>query len=141
MFAFTFYFFSFILAYFDCKRRLVPNIILVAQVTLLALFGYFDAHIAIYSLLIPLFILFFFVIILLIKPSMILGGGDIKYMMVAGFYLEPLLFPFFLLISGIVQMLFLIFFQKFKKRRTAPMVPAMLIAAAVSEAMFIMEVI
>ena len=72
---------------------------------------------------------------------MILGGGDIKYMMVAGFYLEPLLFPFFLLISGIVQMLFLIFFQKFKKRRTAPMVPAMLIAAAVSEAMFIMEVI
>lgn len=64
---------------------------------------------------------------------MILGGGDIKYMMLIALYLNPYLFPLFILLTGVVQTLFLLFFQKFKRRRVAPMVPAMFIATALSE--------
>lgn len=80
--------------------------------------------------------MFLFVIILLIMPKTILGGGDIKYMMVIAIYLEPILFPLFLLVTGIVQMLFLIFYQKYKKRRVAPMAPAMFIAVILSKIFF-----
>lgn len=65
-------------------------------------------------------------------PKTILGGGDIKYMMIIAIYLEPLYFPLFLLLSGLVQMLFLLFFTKFKKRKVAPMAPAMFLAVIIT---------
>jgi Flp pilus assembly protein protease CpaA len=64
---------------------------------------------------------------------MILGGGDIKYFMVVAIYLTPLYFPIFLLFCGIFQMILLIYFQKIKKRRTAPMAPAILISVFFTE--------
>lgn len=67
---------------------------------------------------------------------MILGGGDIKYMMLVGLYISPILFPLFLLCTGIIQTLFLFYFQKIKKRRVAPMVPAMFMAVILSEIAF-----
>jgi len=67
---------------------------------------------------------------------MILGGGDIKYMMLIALYLNPFLFSLFILLTGIIQTCFLIFFQKFKRRRVAPMVPAMFLAVILCELAF-----
>lgn len=69
-------------------------------------------------------------------PKIILGGGDIKYIMVIAIYLEPLLFPLFILSTGMIQMFFLIYFQKVKKRRVAPMAPAIFLAVIISEILF-----
>ena len=74
---------------------------------------------------------------MLLKPNMILGGGDIKYMMLVAVYLNPLLFPLFLLTTGVVQTVFLIYKQYYKKRRVAPMVPAMFISVGIVELLFI----
>ena len=49
-------------------------------------------------------------------------------MMAIAIYIEPLLFPLFLLCTGIFQMFFLFYFQRIKKRRVAPMAPAMFLA-------------
>jgi Flp pilus assembly protein protease CpaA len=67
---------------------------------------------------------------------MILGGGDIKYMMLVAVYLEPVLFPMFLLITGLVQTAFLVYKQYFKKRRIAPMIPAMFVAVVFTEILY-----
>ena len=67
---------------------------------------------------------------------MILGGGDIKYMMLVALFIPPILFPLFLLLAGVVQTLFLLYFQQIKKRRVAPMVPAMFLAVILSEIAF-----
>ena len=140
LFTLTFFFHSIILVYFDCKRRLVPNEIVVSLFFTLSVFGIVENRISIYSFVVCLLILFFFVIILLVSKNMILGGGDIKYMMAVGLFLEPLQFPLFLLISGILQTLFLLYFQKFRKRRVAPMVPAMFIAVIMTLLAYELEV-
>jgi uncharacterized membrane protein len=44
-----------------------------------------------------------------------------------------MLFPLFLIISGICQTLFLLYFQKIKKRRVAPMAPAIFLAVMISQ--------
>lgn len=136
LFSLFFYVFSIFLAYFDCKRFLVPNDLTYPLFALLLLFGYIESQINVYSIIILFTVLIFFVIIILINRTMILGGGDIKYMMLVALYLPPLLFPLFLLFTGIIQTLFLIFFQKFKRRRVAPMVPAMFIAVILCEIAF-----
>lgn len=133
----SFYIFSTILALLDCKRYFVPNNILVTLLLFILIFGYFEEHLNIISFIISLSVLLFFVIILLINRKIILGGGDIKYMMVVALYINPLVFPLFILLTGIVQTLFLLFYQKLKGRRVAPMVPAMLIATALSELLYI----
>lgn len=61
------------------------------------------------------------------------GGGDIKYLLVTAIYLEPLVFALFLVLSGVLQLLFLVFYKRIKKRRFAPMIPAMVLAVALSE--------
>lgn len=133
LFTLFFYIFSIFLSFFDCKKRIVPNDLTYVLFIILLTFGYIEDQLNVYSLIISLSVLIFFVIIILIKPTMILGGGDIKYMMLVALYISPILFPLFLLNTGIVQMIFLLYFQKIKKRRTAPMVPAMFIAVIISE--------
>lgn len=140
LFTLSFYFLSVILVYFDCKRFLVPNEIIFSLFSLLIVFGIIEEQLTIYSFMVCLLILVFFVILLLVSKNIILGGGDIKYMMIVGLYIEPILFPLFLLISGILQTLFLLFFQKFRKRRIAPMVPAMFIAVILTQAAYKLEV-
>lgn len=63
---------------------------------------------------------------------MVLGGGDIKYIMVIAIFLEPILFPFFLITTGLTQSMFLIYAQYVKKKKVAPMVPAMLLAVIIT---------
>lgn len=129
LFDISFYIFSFLLSYLDCTKYKIPNITLFTLLLFLLIFGYFENQLNLYSFIISFAILIFFVIILLISPKIILGGGDIKYMMVIAIYIQPLLFPLFLLFTGISQMFFLLYFQKIKKRRVAPMAPAMFLAA------------
>jgi Flp pilus assembly protein protease CpaA len=136
IFTISFYIFSLILSYLDCTKYRIPNITIGALLIILLIFGYLENQLNIYSFIISFLILVFFVIILLITPTIILGGGDIKYMMVIAIYLEPLLFPLFILSTGILQMFFLIYFQKVKKRRVAPMAPPMFLAVIISEILF-----
>ena len=132
MFEIVFYVFSSLLAYLDYKRFIVPNIILLTLLLMLVVFGFIENRLNIYSILISLSILLFFSCIILINRKMVLGGGDIKYMMIIAIFLEPMLFPFFLVITGIVQSLFLVFAQVVQKKQKSAMVPAMFIAVIVS---------
>lgn len=133
IFSISFYTFSLLLSYTDCTRYKIPNITIITLFLFLIIFGALESKISLYSVIISFTILIFFVILLLIMPKVILGGGDIKYMMAIAIYLDPLLFPLFLLSTGIIQTFFLIFFQKFKKRRVAPMAPAMFLAVIISQ--------
>ena len=133
LFTLSFYIFSIFLSYADCTKFKIPNVILGTLFLFLLIFGYLENQLNLYSFIVSLSILLFFVIILLVAPKMILGGGDIKYMMVIAVYLPPLYFSLFLLLSGITQMIMLIFIQKFKRRKVAPMAPAMFIAVVITE--------
>jgi len=133
MFEIIFYVFSFFLAYIDYKKFIVPNKILFILLIMLIVFGLFEDKLNISSFLISFFVLVFFSISILINPSMILGGGDIKYMMIVAIFLQPVLFPFFLIITGVVQSLFLIYFQQIQKKQKVAMVPAMFIAVVMSQ--------
>jgi leader peptidase (prepilin peptidase)/N-methyltransferase len=125
MFIISFYIFSLFLSYTDCKRFIVPNSTLTAMLLMMIVFGFFDEKIYISSIVLCFLILLFFIVLLLVKPNMILGGGDIKYMIIVGFYLGIYNFPLFLIITGILQSLVLLYVKKRKKRKIAPMVPLM----------------
>jgi len=140
IFHISFYIFSLLVSYTDCTRYKIPNITIFTLLIFLLIFGYFEDQLSLYSFLISFTILTFFVIMLLIMPKTILGGGDIKYMMVIAIYIEPLLFPLFLLSTGIIQMLFLIYYQKIKKRRVAPMAPAMFLAVIITKLLFLLKI-
>ena len=128
LFHISFYVFSIFLSYFDCKKRISPNNIALLLLIFLLLFGFLEDMLNIYSFFLSFLVLVFFISLLLLKPKMILGGGDIKYMMLVALYINPFLFPHFLLSTGLIQTLFLLYFTKILKRRTAPMVPAMFLS-------------
>ena len=140
MFTFTFYLFSFLLSYLDCTRFIVPNVILTTCLVLLLFFGYFEQQLNIYSFILSISVLLFFIFLMLLNPTMILGGGDIKYMMLVAIYIEPILFALFILVTGIVQTIFLIYKQYYKKRRVAPMVPAMFISVFITEMLYLYDI-
>jgi len=133
LFYFTFYIFSLLLSYTDCTKFIVPNIIVATMALMLLYIRWMEDKIYISSFIIPVLILAFFIIILLIIPTTILGGGDIKYMMVVGFFLPSLVFPLFLLVSGILQTLALLYAKKVKKRRVVAMVPLMFVSVLISQ--------
>lgn len=80
-----------------------------------------------------LIVLLFFIVLMLLNKAMILGGGDIKYMMAVALYLGVSSFALFLIITGILQTLSLLYVQKVRKRRVAPMVPMMFLAVIMVE--------
>ncbi len=129
----SFYIFSLLLSYTDCTKYKIPNITILTLIIFLIIFGLLENKLNLYSIAISFAILIFFVIILIAMPKAILGGGDIKYIMVVALFLEPMLFPLFLIISGICQAFFLLYFQKIKKRRVAPMAPAIFLAVIISQ--------
>ncbi len=133
IFTLSFYIFSVLLSYLDCTRYKIPNLTLFTLLLFLIIFGLIENELKLYSFAISLIILVFFVTILIIMPKSILGGGDIKYMMVISIYLDPILFPHFLLLTGLMQLFFLLYFQKIKKRKVAPMAPAMFLAVIGTE--------
>ena len=133
MFEIIFYVFSFILAYIDYKKAIVPNDILLSMFLMLVIFGILESKLNVISFFIALLVLFFFSILVLINRKMILGGGDIKYMMVVAIFIEPLLFPFFLVITGIFQSILLIFVKTVDQKNSAVMVPSMVLSVVISD--------
>ncbi|MEA3384045.1 MAG: prepilin peptidase [Campylobacterota bacterium] len=132
LFSFTFYIFSLLLSYTDCVEFRVPNVILGTMGLMLLYFGIIEDKVYISSFVVPILILCFFIVLLLLKPKMILGGGDIKYMMVVGFFLPYLVFPLFLIVTGVLQTFALLYKQNVKKRRIVAMVPIMFIAVIIT---------
>ena len=133
LFSVVFYIFSVLLSYTDCTRFKVPNVIVGTMSVMLLFFGIIEDKIYLSSFIVPLIILSFFIAILLLMPKMILGGGDIKYMMIVGFYLPYLVFPLFLLISGVLQTITLLYAQKVRKRRVVAMVPVMFASVVIAQ--------
>ncbi len=131
MFTISFYIFSLFLSYTDFTRFIVPNILLGAMTFMLLIFGLFEKKIYISSIVLVLGVLLFFIAVMLINRQLILGGGDIKYMMVVALYLGLSSFALFLVITGILQTLSLLYVQKIRKRRVAPMVPMMFLSTVI----------
>ena len=100
---------------------------------MLLYFGLIEDKIHISSFVVPIIVLLFFVALLLLMPKMILGGGDIKYMMVVGLFLPYLVFPLFLLVTGICQTIVLLYAQVVYKRRVVAMVPVMFFSVIVTQ--------
>ncbi len=132
IFNIAFFVFSFFISFLDCTKYKIPNIMLLALLTFLITFGYLENKLNFYSFIFSFTILLFYIIILIVIPKIILGGGDIKYMMVIAIYLSPNLFPIFLICTGLIQLLFLIYYQKIRKRRVAPMAPSMFLSTIVT---------
>lgn len=133
MFTIIFYIFSAFLSYTDFKKFLVPNNILITMSAMLLIFGTLESKIYISSIVLSLMVLFFFIIIMLLNRQMILGGGDIKYMMVIALFLGVKPFAVFLIVTGVLQTIVLLFMQKIKGRRVAAMVPVMFISVIIVE--------
>lgn len=129
----VFYIFSLFLSYSDCKSFTVPNALVFTMFLMMIIFGIFESKIIFSSIVLLLIVLIFFIVLLLIKPNMILGGGDIKYMMIVALYLGIFKFPFFLIITGILQTIFLIYKKRIRKRKIAPMVPIMFLSVILVE--------
>lgn len=100
---------------------------------MLLIFGLIESKIYISSVILSLVILLFFVAIMLINRQLIIGGGDIKYMMIVGLYLGVSSFAVFLIITGILQTFALLYIQIIKKRKIAPMVPIMFLSVIIVE--------
>jgi Flp pilus assembly protein protease CpaA len=133
MFSISFYIFSLFLSYTDFKKFLVPNDLVLTMTLMLLVFGFLDSKIYISSIVLSLGVLIFFSALMLINRNMILGGGDIKYMMLIALFLPLKSFALFLLITGVLQTLALLYIQKIRKRKIAPMVPMMFLAVILVE--------
>ncbi|WP_321313966.1 prepilin peptidase [Halarcobacter sp.] len=131
IFHLSFFIFSFFISYIDFTRYKIPNVMIVTLSIFLIIFGFLENKLIIYSFIILIIFLLFFVTIILLMPKMILGGGDIKYILVITLYLQPISIPIFLIVTGIVQTIFLLYYQKIKKRRVAPMAPAIFLSVII----------
>lgn len=100
---------------------------------MLLVFGFFESKIYISSVVLSVIILFFFIAIMLINRQFIIGGGDIKYMMIVGLYLGVSSFALFLIVTGILQTFTLFYKQKIEKRKIAPMLPVMFLSVIIVE--------
>jgi len=100
---------------------------------MLLYFGLIEEQIYLSSFIVPIIVFCLFIVILLLMPKTILGGGDIKYILVVSFYLPWMLFPLFLIISGLLQTVALLFAQKLHKRRIVAMVPLMFISVIITQ--------
>lgn len=125
MFYIVFYVFSLFLSYLDLKKYIVPNIMLITMFIMLVVFGLLEDRIFINSIYLAFLMFVFFIVIFLLKKDLLLGGGDIKYMLLVTLLFEPIAFFLFVLITGIIQIMFLIYFQNIRKKTMTPMIPSM----------------
>jgi leader peptidase (prepilin peptidase) / N-methyltransferase len=133
IFTISFYIFSLFLSFTDFKKFLVPNDLIITMSLMLLVFGFFESKIYISSIVLSLLILSFFIVIMLINRQFIIGGGDIKYMMIVGLYLGLSSFALFLIVTGILQTITLLYIQNVNKRKIAPMVPVMFLSVIITE--------
>jgi leader peptidase (prepilin peptidase) / N-methyltransferase len=133
IFTISFYIFSLFLSFTDFKKFLVPNDLIITMSLMLLVFGFLESKIYISSIVLSLLILSFFIVIMLINRQLIIGGGDIKYMMIVGLYLGLSSFALFLIVTGILQTITLLYIQNVNKRKIAPMVPVMFLSVIITE--------
>ena len=133
MFTISFYVFSAFIAYIDYKMFRIPNIMTATLAIFLLIFGILEQTISKSSFVIPILVLLFFIGVMLINRQMILGGGDIKYYMVIGLYLDIFLFPLFLIVAGLLQTGALLYRQKVQKRKVVAMGPVIFLAVILTE--------
>lgn len=132
MFSISFYIFSILVSYTDCTRYRIPNITLTALLSFLLIFGIFEDKLHYMSFIIVV-IIFVLIILIIVKTKIIIGGGDIKYLMLIVIYLDPIQLPLFMIVTGLVQTSFLIYYQQIRKRRFAPMAPAIFLSVIVMD--------
>ncbi len=133
MVLFTFYIFSLLLSYTDCKKFIVPNIIIGTMFLMVLFFGIIEQKIYLSNLIVALLILLLFMVLFLFNRNIMIGGGDIKYLLVAAFYLKFTVFPVFMIISGLLQTLAILYTQNVRKRRFVPMVPIMFVSIVITD--------
>lgn len=141
MFSITFYVFSLFLSFTDYKYYLVPNNMMKAMFVLMVIFGFLENSLQLSSVVVSFLVVVFFVGLILINRTMTLGGGDIKYIAIVALYFTPLLFAYFLIISGVLQSLQLYFSKSIQKKSQAYMVPAIFLAAVITDVLWVMGLI
>lgn len=130
---FTFYIFSFLLSYTDYKKFLVPNVLVVTMFLLLVFFGIVEKRISYLSFFWPVALFGFLGILYLINRKFYIAGGDVKYLMLSGIYLDFNTFPYFLILCAILQFIVLLYMQKVKKRRYVAMVPIIFLSVIIMD--------
>jgi prepilin signal peptidase PulO-like enzyme (type II secretory pathway) len=128
IFSISFFIFSTLLSFIDFIQKKIPNITLIALLLFLLTFGFLEKQLTLYSFILPLFLLVFFSFMLLLFPKLLFGGGDIKYMLAISIYLNYKDFPIFLILTVLIQMACLFYFQKIKKQKEVPMAPSMFLS-------------
>jgi len=131
MFVISFYIFSAFLSFTDYKKFLVPNNMIISMSVMMLVFGVLESKLYMSSILLSITVLLFFIALMLIDRKMILGGGDIKYMMLVALFLGLQPFALFLVFTGILQTIALLYVKKVRKRRMAPMVPLMFLSTII----------
>jgi Flp pilus assembly protein protease CpaA len=133
MFSISFYIFSLFLSYSDYKTFRIPNIIIGTMTLFLIIFGIFEDRLSLLSLVLPIIILLFFTVLMIFDKKLSIGGGDIKYYMVISIYLDIFSFSIFLIVTGLLQTLVLIFRQKVQKKRFVAMAPIIFCSVIITE--------
>lgn len=130
-FYFSFYLFSLLLSYTDYKSFIVPNVIIVTMLVMLLFFGIIEERISYLNFFWPVALLIFLGLLYIINPKLYMAGGDVKYLMVTGIYIDFILFPYFLLLCALLQFFVQVYVQKVKKRRYVAMIPVMFLSVIV----------
>jgi Flp pilus assembly protein protease CpaA len=108
----------------------------VTMLVLLLFFGIAEERISYLSFFWPVALFVFLAFIYMLNQALYMAGGDVKYLMLSGLYLDFNLFPYFLLLCAVLQFVVLIYIQKIKKRRYVAMVPVMFSSAIIIDLNF-----
>ena len=118
-----FYIFSLFLSYNDCKSYTVPNFLVFTMFLMMLVFGFIESKIIFSSIVLSVLVLIFFIIVLLIKPTMILGGGDIKLAFVIGYALGFRLSLIAIILSSFLALPYSVASLKLQKNNEVPFGP------------------
>lgn len=128
-----FYAISAYLSYQDIKTKNISNLLQsILYIFVLVSNIYLDVF-SIYSLLLSIFVFVFFVFLSVINPKLDFGGADMKFYAIVILYLPLLYVPYFILITGIVQLVSIIIYQKIKNEKEAPQIPFILLSVIITE--------
>lgn len=128
----SFYLISLALVLTDIKHYRIPNILVLFLLVSVLFFRFIDGDLSFFDFFPSIFLIFIFWIFDKFRFGLV-GGGDIKYMMVASLYLGYLVFPYFLIVFGILATLFILFWQKSKPNKDVPMMPTLALGVLVCE--------
>ena len=115
-----------IISYIDAKKGLIPDKIILPAIAILIVLKYFDNVLSIYDFIAAGIVLVLFVIP--IALNMAFGGGDLRFGVFCALYVGLNSVGYFILLAGVIHLLFLLLLKK----RSFGFAPAMSIAALLS---------